>query len=73
MGDDPYLWLEAVDGEQALDWVERHNGPTMAGLSGERFEQLRAEALDVLDADTRIPGVARCGQAKALFASAPGS
>jgi prolyl oligopeptidase len=67
------LWLEAVDGEQALDWVERHNGPTMAGLSGERFEQLRAEALDVLDADTRIPGVARCGQAKALFASAPGS
>jgi prolyl oligopeptidase len=62
MGDDRYLWLEAVDGEQALDWVERHNGPTLAGLSGERFERMRAEALEVLDADTRIPGVGREGE-----------
>jgi prolyl oligopeptidase len=61
MGDDPYLWLEAIDGEQALDWVERHNGPTLARLSGERFEQMRAEALEVFDADARIPGVSRCG------------
>ena len=38
MGDDAYLWLEAIDGEQALDWVERHNGPILAGLSGDRFE-----------------------------------
>ena len=62
MGDDSYLWLEAIDGEQALDWVERHNGPTLARLSGERFEQMRAEVLDVLDADTRIPGVTRSGE-----------
>ncbi len=62
VGDDPYLWLEAVDGEEALDWVERHNGPTLVRLSGERFEQMRAEALDVFDADTRIPGVTRCGE-----------
>ena len=62
VGDDPYLWLEAVDGEEALDWVERHNGPTLARLSGERFEQMRAEALYVFDADTRIPVVARCGE-----------
>jgi prolyl oligopeptidase len=62
MGDDPYLWLEVVDGEQALDWVGRHNGPTLARLSGERFEQMRAEVLDVLDADTRIPGVGRWGE-----------
>jgi prolyl oligopeptidase len=62
VGDDPYLWLEAVDGEEAAEWVGRRNGPTLAGLSGERFEQLRAEALDVFDADTRIPGVARQGE-----------
>ena len=62
MGDDSYLWLEAIDGEQELDWVERHNGPTLTRLSGERFEQMRAEALDVFDADTRIPGVERCGE-----------
>jgi hypothetical protein len=62
MGDDPYLWLEAVAGEQALDWVERHNGPTLARLSGDRFEQMRVEALDVLDADTRIPPAQRYGE-----------
>jgi prolyl oligopeptidase len=62
VGDDPYLWLEAVDGEEVLDWAQRHNGPTLARLSGERFEQMRAEALDVFDADTRIPGVGRRGE-----------
>jgi len=62
VGDDPYLWLEAVDGEEVLDWAQRHNGPTLARLSGERFEQMRAEALDVFDADTRIPGGGRRGE-----------
>ncbi|PXX06319.1 prolyl oligopeptidase family serine peptidase [Mycolicibacterium moriokaense] len=61
VGDDPYLWLEAVDDEEVLEWVQRHNGPTLARLSGDRFEQMRAEALDVFDADTRIPGVTRRG------------
>ena len=58
-GDDPYLWLEAVDGDEALHWVERHNKPTLARLSGERFEQMRANVLDILDSDDRIPGVTR--------------
>jgi prolyl oligopeptidase len=62
MDDDPYSWLEAIDGEEALDWVARHNASTLARLSGERFEQMRADALDVLDADTRIPPVERCGE-----------
>jgi hypothetical protein len=51
VGDDSYLWLEAVDGEEVQDWVERHNGPTLARLSGERFEQMRADVLDILDSD----------------------
>ncbi|WP_313865222.1 prolyl oligopeptidase family serine peptidase [Mycobacterium sp.] len=62
MADDPYLWLENIEGAEALDWVERHNRPTLTRLSGYRFEQMRAEALEVFDADTRIPGVARCGE-----------
>jgi len=61
-GDDAYLWLEVLDGEEVLDWVKRHNEPTLARLSSERFEQMRAEALDVFDADTRIPGVGRRGE-----------
>jgi prolyl oligopeptidase len=62
VGDDSYLWLEAGEDEEVLDWVERHNVPTLARLSGERFEQMRASVLDILDSDTRIPGVSRCGE-----------
>ena len=30
--EDQFLWLEDVDGDDALDWVRRHNDPTMAEL-----------------------------------------
>lgn len=59
--DDPYLWLEDITGDDALDWVRRHNEPTLAELRDERFEQMRAEALEVLDTDARIPYVRRRG------------
>lgn len=60
-GTDPYLLLEDVRGEAALDWVRAQNEPTLAELSGERFEQMRAEALEIMNADTRIPTVKRRG------------
>ena len=56
---DPHLWLEDIDGDDALDWVRAHNDPTLTELQTERFEQFRAEALEVLDTDTRIPYVNR--------------
>ncbi len=59
--DDRYLWLEAIDGDSALEWVEQHNRLTLARLAGDRFERLRVEALEVSEADTRIPGVSRGG------------
>ena len=59
---DPYLWLEDITGDAALDWVRAHNEPTLARFGGERFEQMRAEALDVLDTDARIPYVVRRGE-----------
>ena len=52
---DPYLWLEDVTGDDALDWVRRHNEPTLADLGDDEFEAMRAEALEVLDTDARIP------------------
>jgi prolyl oligopeptidase len=58
---DPHLWLEDITGDDALQWVEAHNEPTLADLGGERFEQMRAEALEVLDTDSRIPYVRRRG------------
>ena len=60
--DDPYLWLEDITGDDALDWVRKHNEPTLAELGGDRFEQMRAEALEVLDTDARIPYVRRRGE-----------
>ncbi len=59
---DPYLWLEDVTGDDALDWVRKHNEPSLAELTSERFEQMRAEALGVLDTDARIPYVQRRGE-----------
>jgi prolyl oligopeptidase len=61
MADDPYLWLEDIDGDDALDWVRERNQTTIAEFTDERFDRLRAEALEVLDTDTRIPYVRRRG------------
>jgi prolyl oligopeptidase len=59
---DPHLWLEDITGDDALQWVEAHNEPTLADLGGERFEKMRAEALEILDTDSRIPYVRRRGE-----------
>lgn len=58
---DPYLWLEDVTGDDALDWVRRHNEPTLTDLGDDEFEAMRTEALQVLDTDARIPYVRRRG------------
>ncbi|TYC24365.1 S9 family peptidase [Micromonospora sp. MP36] len=55
-GDDPYLWLEDLDGADAAGWVRDRNAETVAALArGERFVALRDEIRQVLDAEDRIP------------------
>ncbi|MEV0153964.1 prolyl oligopeptidase family serine peptidase [Micromonospora sp. NPDC050686] len=55
-GDDPYLWLEDLDGANAAGWVRDRNAETIAALTGsERFAALRGEIRQVLDAADRIP------------------
>ena len=54
--EDPYLWLEEVEGERALDWVRAQNERTLAELqSGDLYERYYEAALDVLQSDERIP------------------
>ncbi|MFD5094135.1 prolyl oligopeptidase family protein [Amycolatopsis thailandensis] len=61
--EDPYLWLEDVTGEEALDWVRARNDEALAELStGDRFAGIRDEVREVLDADDRIPYVRRRGE-----------
>ncbi len=62
MSDDPYLWLENIDGEDALNWVRERNDATVAAFEDDDFRRMQADALEVLDTDTRIPYVRRRGE-----------
>ncbi|HZI16300.1 MAG TPA: prolyl oligopeptidase family serine peptidase [Myxococcus sp.] len=54
--EDPFLWLEEVQGARALEWVKAQNERTLAVLKkAPRFESLHAEALALLTATDRIP------------------
>ena len=54
--DDPYLWLEAVEGEEALEWVRAQNERSLEALQSDpRFDALYQEALSVLTSDARLP------------------
>ncbi|MYW94137.1 S9 family peptidase [Amycolatopsis rubida] len=60
--EDPYLWLEDVTGDEALEWVRSRNAETLDVLTAsERFGQLRDSIRKVLDAGGRIPYVVRRG------------
>lgn len=59
---DPHLWLEDITGDEALEWVRRHNEPTLDELGGARFERMREQVLEILDTDARIPYVRRRGE-----------
>jgi prolyl oligopeptidase len=53
---DPYLWLEQVDSERALDWVREQNTKTLAVLEHDQhYQGLYADALTITQAQDRIP------------------
>ncbi|MBX9745418.1 MAG: prolyl oligopeptidase family serine peptidase, partial [Hyphomonadaceae bacterium] len=54
--DDPYLWLEEVEGERALQWVETENARSLAVLEGDpRFADLLQRAQAVAESRDRLP------------------
>ncbi|WP_334161600.1 prolyl oligopeptidase family serine peptidase [Phenylobacterium sp.] len=53
---DPYIWLEDVDGARAMQWVEGQNARSAARLEKDpRFETFLAEARAIFTAKDRIP------------------
>ncbi|OZB15012.1 MAG: S9 family peptidase [Hyphomonas sp. 34-62-18] len=51
-----HLWLEEVEGAQALAWVTAQNERTLAELEADpRYAGFEAEALEVLNSSERIP------------------
>jgi len=53
---DPYLWLEEVEGERALDWARARNEEALARLERDpRYDNIRTFAEDIYTAEDRIP------------------
>lgn len=54
--EDPFLWLEQVDGAKAMEWVRAENAKTAAVLDNDpRYAGLFKEALELAEAKDRIP------------------
>ncbi len=60
--DDPYIWLEDVEGNDALTWVRARNTESQAALEqAPGFAALRDDLRAILDSDARIPMVQKIG------------
>lgn len=54
--DDPFTWLEEIEGEKALEWARAENARSLAILESDpRFAQMRGEARAILTSPARIP------------------
>jgi prolyl oligopeptidase len=59
--DDPYLWLEEIDGAQALAWVEAQNAATLARFGNARFAVDRGALTAIFDRPDNLPLIGRRG------------
>jgi prolyl oligopeptidase len=59
--DDPYLWLEEIDGERALAWVEAQNRVTLERFGNAHFAADRDLLAAIFDRPDNIPLIARRG------------
>jgi prolyl oligopeptidase len=57
--DDPYLWLEDIEGERALEFVERQNAITLQKFRHAGFERDRDMLAAIFDRPDNIPYVYR--------------
>jgi prolyl oligopeptidase len=60
--DDPYLWLEEVEGEKALAWAETQNDESIERLSKvPEYQPMLERITEILDSKDKIPGIAFMG------------
>jgi prolyl oligopeptidase len=59
--DDPYLWLEDIEGPRALDWVEAQNAETLQRFGRGAFAADRDALKAIFDRPDNIPYPARHG------------
>jgi prolyl oligopeptidase len=59
---DPYRWMEEIEGERPLAWAKAQNARSLAVLQGDsRYAGLENQALAILNAKDRVPGVSFAG------------
>ncbi len=59
--DDPFLWLEDIEGERATAWVDDRTAETLRRFGGGRYDDDRIALAALFDRPDRIPGVTRRG------------
>ncbi len=59
--DDPWLWLEDIEGERALAWVAAQNARTLGRFGNGRFAADRDALAAIFDRPDNIPGITRRG------------
>ena len=60
--DDPYAWMEEIEGARALDWAKAENARSLPRLQNDpRYAGLYAGAQAIATAPDRIPGIAFAG------------
>ena len=59
--DDPYLWLEEVEGSEALSWIEQQNERTLSGFGDTYWQADSITLANLLDRPDNIPFVRRRG------------
>ena len=56
--DDPFTWMEEIEGTRALDWAQAENARSLPVLQNDpRYAGLHQAALDIVNAKDRIPTV----------------
>lgn len=59
--EDPFLWLEDIEGDRALAWTEEQNRRTAAVLCDAAFETSRAALQRLMESPDRIPAIVQRG------------
>src|SRR5215475_8352865 len=59
--DDPYLWLEEIEGAQALAWVDRQSADTLAKFGDAPFTKNKDTLAAIFERPNNVPYVTRRG------------
>lgn len=55
MTEDPFLWLEEVEGEEAIEWVKAQNSVTLDKYEGtDLFKEIEKRSLEILDSKEKL-------------------